>query len=462
LSNDCQLDQSAQNQELVKPSDIEGIPIILCHRVDDIAKARLLAKQLVRYGINVRNDEISQTDASEVLRIAAFAKSLVGARVSVLYVTRGAVSKWQKKAAEIVDAHQEEDPSFERLQFVCEQPFRSYDGKVLQEPDWTGAGTESEVAILAAMIKSKLGIRAAPTEATKGFGPARAGVFDSGSSDAPAASSSQSGAPQLGVPPTTVEPELSGHAQVKASNTEDGAAASMLDVSDGDEPRTGSIRDKYQIRRYDTTKRGLRQWWAPLPRKPNPPLLTWDEIRTRKKRIQETAQNNSDVASDLLQEATVLFNYRDDRIKAAETKATTLMGAVAIAASLVVAGAGLILDTSKVANVWRQVLIVTVLALLFCLLMCGYLSSRGLLTVRTIRRPQARGALRRAEEGNAINARVEQALDLLNRGNDNRYVADFKVVQNEAAHRWYRLALILFLALGALFAAYVLFGKTPT
>jgi hypothetical protein len=259
--------------------------------------------------------------------------------------------------------------------------------------------------------------------------------------------------PQPGAPTTTVVSEHSEPAETEVSE---------LDPSEDDLSPTGGVGDKYKNRPYARTERGLQQWFHPLPEKPKVLLLTREQIQESKERIQAAAQRDRDVASDLLQEATVLFDYRDDRIKAAETKATSLMGAVAIAASLVVAGAGLILDPKKVANVWRELLMVTVLVLLFCLLMCGYLSSRALLTVLATRRPQARHALRRARKGNAIDARVDRALDLIERANDNRYVADFKVVQNEAAHRWYKLALALFVALGAVLAAYVLFGNMPT
>jgi hypothetical protein len=422
----------------------EGIPVVFCHKTEDMTHVRSLAEKLARYGINARIDELPNNTPSE-LRWAAFGKSLVGARASVLYVTKGRIPKWQRQAVGIIEEHQKANPSFVHIQFVVEESLEKSMGEQPQNLDWNRTSTEREEITLVTIIKNKLKtnprIPPMPME------------------------SPESDTPQPGIPTTTTAPELNGPAEPGVSDTEDGAARATSDASDDDSdepPTVGATEAKYRNRPTAVLRSSLwRKWFRPLPIEPSVSLLTRKEIRSEEKSICKAAQKCNDLASNFLEEATALAAYRDDRIKTAETKATSLMGAVAIAASLVVAGGGLILDTSKVAGVWRQVLIVTVLGLLFCLLMCGYLSSRALLTVRTIRRPQTRGALRRAMMGDVISARVDRALDLIERGNDNRYVADFKVAQNEAAHRWYKLALGLFVALGALLVAYVLFGGVP-
>jgi hypothetical protein len=425
----------------------EGIPVVFCHKTEDATHARSLAEKLVRYGINARIDELPDNTLSEQ-RWAAFGKSLVGARASVLYVTNGVLPKWQKQAVGVIEEHQKANPSFRHIRFVVRRPLLSTKGELLQDPDWTETSMESEEATLSTIINKNLkdnpGIPPIPMEASEGHGPVRADASHTGSG-------------------TTTASEGHGPAEPGVLDTQGSAAQATLDASDSDElPTTGAIEAKYESRPTAELGPSLwRKWFSPLPMKSSVPLLTKKEIRAEQKSICKAAQKCNDLASDLLEEATALADYRDDRIKTAETKATSLMGAVAIAASLVVAGGGLILDSSKVADVWRQVLIVTVLALLFSLLMCGYLSSRALLTVRTIRGPQTRQALRRAKTGDAISARVDRALDLIERSNHNRYVADFKVAQNEAAHRWYKLALGLFVVLGALLVAYVLFGNIP-
>src|SRR4051812_39740238 len=148
-----------------------------------------------------------------------------------------------------------------------------------------------------------------------------------------------------------------------------------------------------------------------------------------------------DVAADYLREAEAVMSMRDDRISAAESKATTLMGTVAIAASLVVAGSGLILDANKVTDGWREALSIVVAVLLVMLLMTGYIASRALMHVLTLRRPQVRHAWRRALLNDASAGKRALAIDLMARSGENRYVADYKLAQVRVAYRWYRLAL---------------------
>jgi hypothetical protein len=152
---------------------------------------------------------------------------------------------------------------------------------------------------------------------------------------------------------------------------------------------------------------------------------------------------------------------RDDRMVTAENKATTLMGTVAVAASLVIAGSGLILDSSKVASPWRSILMAMVAALLFFLLMCGYVASRALLRVFLIKGPQARSALKRAANDDRAAATRERAIDVLDRAGANLYVADYKLAQVRIAYRWYRLALASFFLLGLTLLAYAIFGHAP-
>jgi hypothetical protein len=437
------------------------IPIVLVHRMEDASRVSSLAQQLVLHGITVRLDQMPPHAPSE-LRIAAFAKSLTTARVCVLYVTRGAMSKWQKTANNIVEAHQEEDPSFRCLTFVVGQPLRHHDGTTIQDPHHAGTDGDSIAARLADTVRTALGTS-----------PESAGSHDFTDAEAQASEIA-------GDTPSPVHPPANGHQAGSGNSTQpsrpfdlDSGTSGVPDTgenlaqvattaSDDDEPGTFAVQNKYQSRPYATTRPSLRQWFLPLPTEPVTPLVDRKQIRQRETPIRAAARTTPDIATDLLQEAEGLMKYRDERIKSAETKATSLMGAVAIAASLVVAGAALILDPSKVADGWREAMTVTLLALLVCLLMSGYLSSRALLTVRTIRRPQARHALRRATTGTAVNARIDRALDLIERSNDNRYVADFKGAQNEAAHRWYKLALLLFGGLGVLVVLYVFLGALPT
>jgi hypothetical protein len=233
--------------------------------------------------------------------------------------------------------------------------------------------------------------------------------------------------------------------------------ASTSDAGGGGRVDVPTAKDEGERKYRDDRKpfERLRQWFAPLPKRPDLQLLEREELA---KGLPDLIHEK--VAEQLLEEAAQLMNTRDDRVRAAEAKATTLMGTVAIAASLVIAGSGLILDSTKVTEPWRQALMGLVAALLFFLLMCGYTASRGLLRVLTVRRPQTRAALKRAARSPNDVTKVmrNRAIDMFDRAGRNRYVADYKVEQLRVADRWYQLALAVFLPLGLTLLGYALFG----
>jgi hypothetical protein len=220
----------------------------------------------------------------------------------------------------------------------------------------------------------------------------------------------------------------------------------------------GPVSVKYPKRRYapDRQWSKLRQWFIPLPNPPKVAPIDRDELRKAEKGLRLEA------AEQLLEEAKVLWEARQERIHTAETKATTLLGTVAIAASLVVAGSGLILDPGRVGGTWRDVLMVVVVFLLLCLLMCGATASRALLKVHKVSRPQASHALQRAKWDDPKKGQRRRAVDLIARAGENLYIADYKLAQIRVAYRWYRLSLIFFLLLGVAIAVYVFFGALPT
>jgi hypothetical protein len=82
--------------------------------------------------------------------------------------------------------------------------------------------------------------------------------------------------------------------------------------------------------------------------------------------------NDENVAKAILAEAEAIFQEPIDRIEGAERRATTLQGAVAIAASIAIAGAGLLLDPAKVGGQgWRVAFGAMVLAFVLCLAACA-------------------------------------------------------------------------------------------
>jgi hypothetical protein len=89
--------------------------------------------------------------------------------------------------------------------------------------------------------------------------------------------------------------------------------------------------------------------------------------------IEQVTSKDAQTASTILGEAEAAFREASETIESAERRATTLLGTVAIAASLVVAGAGLLLDPAKVnSSSWRLVLAVSLAAFLVCLVGCGW------------------------------------------------------------------------------------------
>ena len=87
----------------------------------------------------------------------------------------------------------------------------------------------------------------------------------------------------------------------------------------------------------------------------------WAELRVK----------HSATAHVILAEAEAYFSEAADRIESAERRATALQGTVAIAASLVVAGAGLLLDTTKIGDQeWRAAFASMLALFTVCLLGC--------------------------------------------------------------------------------------------
>jgi hypothetical protein len=79
--------------------------------------------------------------------------------------------------------------------------------------------------------------------------------------------------------------------------------------------------------------------------------------------IDQLSPVDEKTAAVVLEEAEAIRNDAEDRIKGAERRATTLQGTVAIAASLVIGGAGLLLDPSKVSDRWWRIGFAVILAL---------------------------------------------------------------------------------------------------
>jgi hypothetical protein len=128
---------------------------------------------------------------------------------------------------------------------------------------------------------------------------------------------------------------------------------------------------------------------------------------------------------------------------------------------LVLTGANFVLDPTRVSDrAWRIVLALCLVALLMCFVLSGWLAARANFKFFTWVRPQSAPIIRRAAQDIAQSER-ERAIDLMGHANANYYVAAYKLVQLEAAGRWFRGALSMLGVLTVLLAIYVSFGSVP-
>jgi hypothetical protein len=181
---------------------------------------------------------------------------------------------------------------------------------------------------------------------------------------------------------------------------------------------------------------------------------TTDEIAAR------IATADEPLATALLEEAQSHFDTAHDRAESAERRATTLQGAVAIAASLMFAGAALLLDSSKVRDTsWRVAFGVGLLLVITCLIMAGY---RAVTATSRLYRwvfPWAEGIYDHARL-DATQVHVQRAADLLKSYGNNQAVATRKLEALRNAAIWFTRALVLIVVLAALLVAYAAVGQT--
>jgi len=172
-------------------------------------------------------------------------------------------------------------------------------------------------------------------------------------------------------------------------------------------------------------------------------------------------------AKAVLDEALAIYQEPLDRIDSAERRATSLLGAVAIAASVVIAGAGLLLDPTKIhGQGWRVGISVLLLAFVMCLAACAM---RALaITGRAFRfyepGPQRIGDRAAMSEKEAL---VHRAAELLRSSEVANQVGRVKVGLLRSAAWWFRVAILTLVALAALLLAYSIAGsdtakQTPT
>jgi hypothetical protein len=170
--------------------------------------------------------------------------------------------------------------------------------------------------------------------------------------------------------------------------------------------------------------------------------------------------DDPDQAHALLKEAQALYQSAAERAEHAERRAASLQTAVAIAFTFSLAGAGILLDPTKVRGVWWPRAIALVFALTIGALVMTATRSLSALTKRT--RPHVIGesdfALLAVPHDELARGRVELAARYLRYYGRNQRIADHKVELMQAGAWWLTRALAGIAALVVLLLCYWLLG----
>jgi hypothetical protein len=164
------------------------------------------------------------------------------------------------------------------------------------------------------------------------------------------------------------------------------------------------------------------------------------------------------VARAILAEAEAAFQEPVDRIESAERRATTLQGAVAVAASVVVAGGSLLLDPGKLhGQGWRIAFAAVLFAFVGSLTACGVRALGATSRIFRFRDPGIERITDRARM-DECDALVHRAAELLRSAAVANEVGRVKVGLLRSAAWWFRLAILMLTALAGLLAAYAISG----
>jgi hypothetical protein len=194
-----------------------------------------------------------------------------------------------------------------------------------------------------------------------------------------------------------------------------------------------------------------------------PTNFTGDERELARELTPHTCDEAADAAcaAELLTEAQAIFERAERRSAGAQTRATTLQGAVAIAASLLLAGSGLVLNqTNFQGTVWRTVFAVLLVCVTVSLVMAGLRALSATSTIHVWHRPTARNIVERSQLSRT-EARVQLAAETLVDYGYNDKIAAWKVAYLGAAAWWFRIALAFLVGLALLVGSYAVFGHRP-
>jgi hypothetical protein len=167
-------------------------------------------------------------------------------------------------------------------------------------------------------------------------------------------------------------------------------------------------------------------------------------------------ERDEDRATELLAEARAIYESAEKRAAGAQERATTLQGAVAIAASLLLAGAALVVgQTALEGSGWRAAFAVALFAVTASLVMCGLRALSATSTIHRWHRPTPKEIEVRATLGGP-EAKARLAAETLVDYSYNTRIAAWKVAYLGAAAWWFRVALAFLLVLALLVSIYAI------
>lgn len=163
-----------------------------------------------------------------------------------------------------------------------------------------------------------------------------------------------------------------------------------------------------------------------------------------------------DRSAAVLAEAQEVFRRPFETSEGVERRAATLQGAIAIAASFVLAGGGLLLDTTKIrTESWRIAFAVVIAIVIICLVFSALRSLRATSRVLEWHYPEESDLLLKRQGSDAGEHDLAVAAGLLHAGGANVNNANYKVAQMRAAGHWLALALAGLLVTALLLLTYI-------
>jgi hypothetical protein len=190
-----------------------------------------------------------------------------------------------------------------------------------------------------------------------------------------------------------------------------------------------------------------RWWWNRLFVQIDDPFFFENESEES---IYEWLRSASGRPAGVLADARQVFDDEQARSENVQQRASGLQGAVAIAASFVLAGGGLLLNASELPHdAWRVVIALAYAYTVFCLVATGLRALRATVRTHAFHWPDPEGPVRRAKRSEADDELL-QAAELLHSFSRNQPFVDYQLAQMRAAGHWFAGALLGVLVTGLL------------